>query len=78
MNLKPKKSPAARQYYQSFYQGNRLRFVLALLLIILSFPQNLIGSWLLGEVIDVVAARDLEWLWRTLVFAIVFLAAVWS
>ena len=76
MNLKPKKSPAARQYYQSFYQGNRLRFVLALLLIILSFPQNLIGSWLLGEVIDVVAARDLEWLWRTLVFAIVFLAAV--
>lgn len=41
-------------------------------LTILSFPGNLIGSWLLGEVIDVVAARDLDWLWQTLVFTIIF------
>ena len=72
MSEKTEKHPAARQYYRAFYQNNRLRFALAMFLTILSFPGNLIGSWLLGEVIDVVAARDLDWLWQTLVFTIIF------
>ncbi len=72
--MKKPKNPAARQYYRAFYQGNRLRFVLALVLITLNFPANLIGSWLLGEVIDVVAAGDLPWLWRTLTFTALFVA----
>ena len=72
--MKKPKNPAARQYYRAFYRGNRLRFVLALVLITLNFPANLIGSWLLGEVIDVVAAGDLPWLWRTLTFTALFVA----
>lgn len=73
--MKKPKNPAARQYYRAFYQGNRLRFVLALVLITLNCPANLIGSWLLGEVIDVVAAGDLPWLWRTLTFTVLFVVA---
>ena len=73
--MKKPKNPAARQYYRAFYRGNRLRFVLALVLITLNFPANLIGSWLLGEVIDVVAAGDLPWLWRTLTFTVLFVVA---
>ena len=73
--MKKPKNPAARQYYRAFYRGNRLRFVLALVLITLNFPANLIGSWLLGEVIDVIAAGDLPWLWRTLTFTVLFVVA---
>ncbi|MCI8915255.1 MAG: ABC transporter ATP-binding protein [Oscillospiraceae bacterium] len=76
MSQKTPKNSAARQYYRAFYQNNHLRFVLAMLLTVLSFPGNLIGSWLLGEVIDVVAAGDLDWLRRTLVFTVIFLVVM--
>ncbi|MDE6840145.1 MAG: ABC transporter ATP-binding protein/permease [Oscillospiraceae bacterium] len=76
MSQKTLKNSAARQYYRAFYQNNHLRFVLAMLLTVLSFPGNLIGSWLLGEVIDVVAAGDLDWLRRTLVFTVIFLVVM--
>lgn len=76
MSQKTPKNSAARQYYRAFYQNNHLRFVLAMLLTVLSFPGNLIGSWLLGEVIDVVAAGDLDWLRRTLVFTVSFLVVM--
>ncbi len=76
MSPKTPKNSAARQYYQSFYQNNRLRFVLAMLLTVLSCPGNLIGSWLLGEIIDVVAAGDLDWLLRTLIFTVIFLVVM--
>ena len=76
MSQKTPKNPAARQYYRAFYQNNHLRFVLAMLLTVLSFPGNLIGSWLLGEIIDVVAAGDLDWLRRTLVFTVIFLVVM--
>lgn len=78
MNIQTKtpKSPAARQYYRAFSQGNRLRFALAMFFTILSFPGNLIGSWLLGEIIDVIAAGDLDWLRRTLIFTVVFIAVM--
>ena len=72
MKSRKRKDPAARQYFRAFYQGNRLRFALAMVLTILIFPENLIGSWLLGEVIDVIAAGDLVWLGRTLAFTAVF------
>lgn len=71
--MKQSKNPAARQYFQAFYQSNRVCFALAVLLTLATFPTNLIGSWLLGEVIDVIAAGDMLWLERTLVFAVVFL-----
>lgn len=69
-----KRNPAARQYYQSFYQSNRLRYVLALMLVVLSFPGGLIISWLLGEVIDIITAGDLDRLARTLILTVVFSA----
>lgn len=73
---KQSKNPAVRQYFQAFYQGNRVCFVLAVLLTLATFPANLIGSWLLGEVIDVIAAGDMLWLERTLVLTVVFIIAM--
>lgn len=73
--MKQQKNPAARQYYRAFYLGNHLRFALALLLTIMTFPENLIGSWLLGEVTDVIAAGDMDWLRRLLIFTIIFIPA---
>ncbi len=73
--MKTRKNPAARQYFRAFYQGNRLRFALALFLILLNFPAALICTWLLGEVIDVIAAGDLSRLWRTLTFTALFVIA---
>ena len=76
MNRKPEKNPAARAYSRAFYRGNRLRCAAAMLLLLLSVPQNLIGSWLLGEVVDVITSGDVEWLKRTLLFTVVFVAAI--
>lgn len=70
--MKPTKNSAARPYFRAFYQSNRIRFALAVILTLATFPSNLIGSWLLGEVIDIIAAENLSRLGRTLVFTIVF------
>lgn len=70
--MKPNKNSAARPYFRAFYQGNRIRFALAVILTLVTFPSNLIGSWLLGEVIDIIAAGSLSRLGRTLVFTIIF------
>ena len=73
--MKSTRNPAARQYFRAFYRGNRLRCALAMLLTAVSFSENLIGSWLLGEVLDVVAAGDLARLERTLAFTAAFVLA---
>lgn len=52
-------TPAAREYFRAFFDHNRARFAAALALTVLDIPSALIGSWLLGEIIDVIAAGDL-------------------
>ncbi|MBD5134043.1 MAG: ABC transporter ATP-binding protein [Clostridiales bacterium] len=71
--MKQQKNPAARQYYRAFYQNNHLCFVLALAFTVATFPFPLIVSWLLGEIIDVIAIGDLALLWRTLIIAVIFI-----
>lgn len=73
MKLKPPKKTGIKPYLRAFYQGNRACFILAIVLVVLNFPVSLIGSWLLGEVIDIIAAGDLTRLSRILVFTIVFI-----
>ncbi len=63
-----------REYTRAFYQGNRLNFTLALILIILSTGGMLYFSWVLGEVTNIMAAGDLPWLWRTLGITFIALA----
>jgi len=75
MKQKPKTVSAARDYYRAFYQNNHLRYVLAVALLILSFPGALVGSWLLGEIIDVITAGDMERLSWTLGITVVFIVA---
>lgn len=69
-------SEAARPYFQAFYQNNRLWYAGALLLLLLGTPANLVASWMLGEILDVITAGDMGRLWRMIRFAAVFCGAV--
>lgn len=55
-----------REYTRTFYQHNRINFLLALILIILSTGGMLFFSWILGEVTNIMAAGDLDRLWSTM------------
>ena len=69
-------SEAARPYFQAFYRNNRLWYAGALLLLLLGTPANLVASWMLGEILDVITAGDMGRLWRMIRFAAVFCGAV--
>ena len=56
----------ARPYIRAFYARNRLRFLVTAALYMLQIPAMLIVSWVLGEVIDAVAALDAARLVRLL------------
>ncbi len=56
----------ARPYIRAFYARNRLRFLVTAALYMLQIPAMLIVSWVLGEVIDAVAALDAARLARLL------------
>lgn len=61
-----KQNSDIRDYTRAFYQGNRLNFALALILVILSTGGMLFFSWMLGEVTNIMAAGDLTRLWLVL------------
>lgn len=64
-----------REYTQAFYRGNRLTCAAVVLLTILGTLPNLVCSWILGEVLDVVTTRDLQGLLRMLCLLPAFLLA---
>lgn len=55
-----KTTPQAKPYFRAFYRHNRLNFILAVALIVLSTGQMLFFSWALGEIINLVSAGQLE------------------
>ena len=55
-----KRTPAARAYFRAFYEKNRIRYGAAMVLSILSIGVNLFVTWLLGEMIDIIAAGEAE------------------
>lgn len=71
--MKDSKKIYAKPYFDAFYQGNRTLLILALVLVILNFPVSLVGSWLLGRVIDVITSGDLQQLKDTLIFTVGFI-----
>ena len=64
-----KRTPAVRAYFRAFYEKNRIRYGAAMVLSILSIGVNLFDTWLLGEMIDIIAAGEAErlpgmlWVW---------------
>ena len=52
--MKLEKSYNTKQYFHSFYRQNHALLVLSFLFTVICFPANLIGSWLLGQVIDAI------------------------
>lgn len=72
------KTDPALPYIRAFYENNRLRFLGTAALYLLEIPSMLVVSWLLGEVVDSVAALDTARLLRLLWVAagvVVFLGA---
>ena len=72
--MKSTMSAAARDYVRAFYRDNRLNLAVALALTVLDVPAALIGSWLLGRIIDVIGTGDASALVRLAVFCSAFLA----
>ena len=64
--MRSKKPDPARPYIRAFYAHDRLRFLAAAALYMLQIPAVLMVSWVLGEVIDAVAALDAARLVRLL------------
>ena len=71
-----KRNSDIREYTRTFYQHNRVNFILALILIVLSTGGMLFFSWTLGEVTNIMAAGDLARLWRTLAISVAALVLI--
>ena len=71
-----KQNSDIREYTRTFYQHNHINFALALILIILCTGGMLFFSWILGEVTNIMAAGDLDRLWRTLAISVAALVLI--
>ena len=64
-----KRTPAAREYFRAFYEKNHIRYWAAMVLSVLSIGVNLFVTWLLGAMIDIIAAGEVDrlmgmlWVW---------------
>ena len=73
--MKSTMSAVARDYVRAFYRDNRLNLAAALALTVLDVPAALVGSWLLGRIIDVIGTGDVSELARLAALCAAFLAA---
>lgn len=55
-----KKINLSKPYYQSFYRNNRLAWFGAMTFTLLSVPSMMLGSWLLGAVLDAAVTKDVK------------------
>ena len=55
-----KKTKLQKEFFRSFYKGNKLLWAATLVMTILISPINLAFSWLLGEAFDVLTTGDLD------------------
>ncbi len=63
----------SRAYFKAFYQGNRLRFWAAMVLMALSTAFSLIFSKVLGDILDIINAGDLRALAGMALFQLVLI-----
>lgn len=74
--MRRNKKTDIREYTRAFYEGNHLTYAAIMLLTVLNtFPQ-LIMSWLLGRVLDVITSADMQELRRLMCLLPVFLLAM--
>lgn len=62
----------SREYRRSFFSGNWARFVSALVFTLLDVPAALIGSWILGQIIDSISSNDFTRILHLAVLSAVF------
>ena len=56
--------PDLRPYTRTFFRGNRLNFALALADVLLSAAANLLISWLLQQIMDLIGGSGAGWTLR--------------
>lgn len=71
-----KRKSDVKEYTRAFYRGNRLMFALALFFTILSSTENLLGSYLLGEILDVITLGELSRLGQMLLYCVVLAVGI--
>lgn len=70
------KSATGKTYYRSFYRGNKLTFAAAMILMVISASFNLIFSQILGDILDIITASDLDALRRMGIYILVLLPSM--
>lgn len=66
---------SAKEYFNAFYKHNHVKFVIASLFTVLDVPAALVGSWILGQIIDVISTGDLGRLKQVFWLSVVFVMA---
>ena len=74
--MKLEKSYNTKQYFHSFYRQNHALLVLSFLFTVICFPANLIGSWLLGQVIDAITEVSMNRLRTIILVSIIFIVTM--
>ena len=74
--MKLEKSYNTKQYFHSFYRQNHALLVLSFLFTVICFPANLIGSWLLGQVIDAITEVSMNRLRTIILVSIIFIVTI--
>ena len=74
--MKLEKSYNTKQYFHSFYRQNHALLVLSFLFTVICFPANLIGSWLLGQVIDAITEVSMDRLRTIILVSIIFIVTM--
>lgn len=54
------RNSSTREYFLSFYEKNRFNFALALFFAVLVSTEGVVVSWLLGDILDAIAAANLR------------------
>lgn len=64
MKKRSSPQPDLRPYTRTFFRGNRLNFALALADVLLSAAANLLISWLLQQIMDLIGGSGAGWTLR--------------
>lgn len=68
-------SANCKAYYHSFFENNRLNFALSVFLFLCLAAESVAVSWILGEVMDIIAALDFSALYQMIFIIAVILPA---
>ncbi len=70
------KNKQAREFYRSFYKGNKLLWLATMIMTLVIGPLELSFSWLLGKALDVMLTGDIHQVYKLIGTTVLLLVAV--